>query len=342
MLAGLGQGPGVPPGGGMILNAEREEFTLTAIVVNYNTRDLLHRCIGNLRSSARAAGASLQVVVVDNASRDGSAELLRRDFADCEIVLNDTNVGFGRANNQALPLVRGRYLLLLNTDAFVAPDSIGTTVRYLDEHPRCGLLGVRLIGRDGSLQPSCRYFPTPWNEFLVRAGLAVWFPGTRLIDDMHWDHAASRACDWVPGCYYLVRKNVIDTVGLFDPRFFLYYEEVDHCRAVKAAGWEVIFFAGTTVVHIGGESARTDAEVTRAGSQIDALQIESGLLYHRKHHGKRGVAALMMLTAAGDALLALKALIKGRAGRELKSHWAHTLTTWRLLRRTGGGLVPTR
>ena len=326
----------------MSVNAEREEVTLTAIVVNYNTRDLLHRCISDLRSSARAAGASLQLVVVDNASRDGSADLLMRDFADCEIVFNDTNVGFGRANNQALPLVRGRYLLLLNTDAFVAPDSIGTTVRYLDEHPRCGLLGVRLIGRDGSLQPSCRYFPTPWNEFLARTGLAGYLPAVRMVDDMTWDHGSARECDWVPGCYYLVRKSVINQVGLFDPRFFLYYEEVDHCRAVKAAGWQVMFFAGTTVVHIGGESARADAELTRAGSQIDALQIESGLLYHRKHYGKSGVAALMMLTTAGDALLALKALLKRRAGREMKAHWAHTLTTWRLLRRTGGGLLPTR
>src|SRR6185295_2450780 len=143
--------------------------------------------------------------------------------------------------NQVLDRVRGRYVLLLNTDAYVEPDALSKTIAYMDAHPRCGVLGVRLVGSDGGLQPSCRYFVTPWKLFLMRAGLSRFFPRTRLVDDMSWDHASVRACDWVPGCFYLVRKQVIDAVGLFDPRFFLYYEEVDHCRAVKAAGWEVVY-----------------------------------------------------------------------------------------------------
>ena len=186
------------------MNLPPSEIVLTAIIVNYNTCGLLAPCIAALRASASAGAVAMQIVIVDNASRDGSVDLLKEAFADCELVFNTSNVGFGRANNQACALARGRYVLLLNTDAFVAVDTIGQTLRYLEADPSCGLLGVRLVGRDGSLQPSCRYFPTPWNEFLSRTGVGRWFPRARKIDDMSWDHASVRECDWVPGCYYLV------------------------------------------------------------------------------------------------------------------------------------------
>ncbi|POZ99712.1 glycosyltransferase family 2 protein, partial [Pseudomonas sp. MWU12-2312b] len=109
----------------------------------------------------------------------------------------------------------------------------------------------------GDLQPSCRYFPTPLNVFMARTGLERFFPGVKKVDDMTWDHNSVRECDWVPGCYYLIRREVIDQVGLFDPRYFLYYEEVDHCKRVKQAGWKVVYYPHTTVVHIGGESAKS-------------------------------------------------------------------------------------
>ncbi len=313
---------------------------VTAIIVNYNTRELLRPCIDALRAGAN--GLALQIVIIDNGSRDGSAEALRDGFADCHVILNASNVGFGRANNQALALARGRYLLLLNTDAFVDVGSVVQTVQYLDQHARCALLGVRLVGRDGNLQPSCRYFPTPWNDFLMQAGLTRYFPRTRLVDDMDWDHAAPRECDWVPGCYYLVRKSVVDEVGLFDPRFFLYFEEVDHCRAVKAAGWQVMFYPYTTVVHIGGESAKSVAEITSGGRQISALQIESGLLYYRKHHGRLGLWLNVLLSSLCDALLAGKWLLRRRTFRGAGPYWTHAALTWSLLRKTGWAQRPTR
>lgn len=313
---------------------------VTAIVVNYNTCNLLRPCIDALRSSV--GDLNMQTVVVDNASRDNSADVLRTNFADCDLLFNKQNIGFGRANNQALAIAKGRYVLLLNTDAFVAPDTLARTVRYLDENPRCGLLGARLEGRDGVLQPSCRYFPTPWNEFLMSTGLARFFPRVRMVDDMTWDHASVRECDWVPGCYYLVRRSVVDEVGLFDPRFFLYYEEVDHCRAVKAAGWSVACYPHTTVVHIGGESAKSDSAITDAGRQISALQIESALLYYRKHHGRRGLWLNVALTTLGDLILASKWVLRRRSLSGLGAFWRHTATTWSLLWRTGWALRSTR
>ncbi len=129
---------------------------VSVIVVNYNTAHLLHRMWDALQGSR--GDLRLQIIVVDNASRDDSVAMLQSDFGEAQLIVNKTNVGFGRANNQGLALATGRYVLLLNTDAFVAPDTLGKTVAYMDAHAECGVLGVRLVGSDGELQPSCRYF----------------------------------------------------------------------------------------------------------------------------------------------------------------------------------------
>ena len=166
-------------------------------------------------------------------------------------------------------------MLLLNTDVFVSPDTLLKTVNFMDSHPCCGVLGVKIVGEDGALQPSCHYFATPWNLFLKATGRGRFFPTTRLVDDMSWDDTAVRECDWVPGCYYLVRREVIeiDRIGLFDPRYFLYYEEVGHCHAVRQAGLNVIYYPFTQVVRMGGVSTGSEGPVTGTGRQILTFQI---------------------------------------------------------------------
>jgi N-acetylglucosaminyl-diphospho-decaprenol L-rhamnosyltransferase len=310
---------------------------VSVIVVNYNTAHLLKGMRDALTASSE--GLSIELIIVDNASRDDSADVLRRDFDDATVILNDKNVGFGRANNQGLVHAHGRHVLLLNTDAFVAPDTLMKTVQYMDAHPDCGILGVRLVGRDGVLQPCCRYFPTPWNLFLNRTGLHSLFPGIRLVDDMHWDHASVRECDWVVGCYFFIRREVVDQVGLFDPRYFLYSEEVDLCRAAKSVGWKVVFFPKTTVVHIGGESAKSDSHLT-PGRQISALQIESELLYFRKNHGFGGLLAALALSTLGDIMDVVKGIVKRRgviasaARKHLALYWSSAVQTRLGLRST--------
>jgi GT2 family glycosyltransferase len=316
-----------------------ERPDVSVLVVNYNTGHLLQPMWDALMTAR--GELSLQVVVVDNASRDDSLRRLRDEpaFASADLIVNETNVGFGRANNQCVPRARGRYLLLLNTDAFVAPDTLQKTVAFMDRHPQCGLLGVQLIGRDGSPQPSCRYFPTPWNLFLLHTGLDRFFPKTRMVDDLSWDHSQPRACDWVPGCYLLIRREVVERIGLFDPRYFLYCEEVDLCRRAKEAGWSVMFFNDTRVVHLGGESARSDGPVTASGQQISMLQIESELLYFRKHHGVAGVTAYVVLSWLTDLVNAAKSLVRRRAPGPWREHAAALAAA---LHRTRLGSVPTR
>jgi N-acetylglucosaminyl-diphospho-decaprenol L-rhamnosyltransferase len=313
---------------------------VTVVVVNYNTARLLDPMFAALE--AGRGTLQLQVIVVDNASRDGSADILRTRHPSVDLIENLTNVGFARANNQAIPRVRGRYVLLLNTDAFVSHDTLQKTVDFMDAHPRCGVLGVRLVGRTGALQPSCRYFPTPWNVFLASTGLGRFFSNTRLVDDMSWDHAVERECDWVPGCYYLVRREVIEQVGLFDPRYFLYYEEIDHCRAVRNAGWSVIYYPFTQVMHLGGESAESYGELSPACRQIPALQIESELLYFRKHHGIGGALSAVALSILGHALRACNGLVQRGDVQLVRTAARNSWTTLKILAVTGLGSWSTR
>jgi N-acetylglucosaminyl-diphospho-decaprenol L-rhamnosyltransferase len=321
------------------LRIKSEVPDVSIVLVNYNTGYLLSRLFASL--SAATSGLHTELIIVDNASTDDSLDILKR-CGSAELIRNTTNVGFGRANNQAMQVVRGRYVLLLNTDAFVAPDTLLKTVDFMDRNPNCGILGVKLIGDDGSLQPSCRYFPTPWNVFLARSGLARFFKNSRLVDDMNWDHASIQQCDWVPGCYYLLRSEVVHRVGLFDPRFFLYYEEVDHCQRVKRAGWSVIFYPFTEVVHIGGESAKADGEVTRFGRQISSLQIESELLYFRKYFGRTGVMASVLLSILGDVWLALKSIIRTAKTAGVTLAFQNISTVLRIFIATRFATRPTR
>lgn len=316
---------------------------VSIVLVSYNTVDLLAETLRRIQESPGTFAR--EVIVVDNASRDHSADYIRTHHPECRLIENAANVGFARANNQALQWATGRYVLLVNTDAFVESDTIEKTVAYMDAHPNCGILGVKLVAENGRLHSSARYFPTPWNIFLQRAGLQRFFKGARLVDDMNWDHASVRHCDWVPGCYYLVRKAVIDKIGLFDPRYFLYYEEVDQCLAARKAGWDVVFYPDAKVIHIGGQSAKKFEGVevvTRSGPELEALRIESELLYFRKNHGPTAVWMNVLLTSLGDVVIVLKRLLKRNSPAGADAGAKHVALVWFIFMRTHWGSRPTR
>jgi GT2 family glycosyltransferase len=305
---------------------------VSVIFVSYNTAQMSVEAIRLVKESLHQL--AIEIFVIDNASKDGSADLIAQTFPDVTLIANTQNVGFGRANNQALPLLSGRYVLLLNTDAFVQRDTIQKTVEFMDAHMNVGILGVRLLGRDGVLQPSCRYFPSPWALFLHRTGLNKFFTQVQMVDDMSWDHHAVRYCDWVPGCYYLIRKQAIDQVGLFDPRYFLYYEEVDHCYATKQAGWDVVYYPDTSVVHIGGESAKIDHKISQVGRQVSALQIESELLYFRKNHGLVLFLMHLLMATLAEFVLFFKRLLKHPSDFTNLFNFKALILMWRLVLQT--------
>jgi N-acetylglucosaminyl-diphospho-decaprenol L-rhamnosyltransferase len=316
------------------------QVDVSILIVNYNSPELLPRLFASLFLSIKSI--SHEIIFVDNASSIDCRDVVLRLAPTAKFIQNQKNVGFGRANNQALNVAQGKFILLLNTDAFVSEDTISTTLSYMTERADCGVLGVRLIGSDGVLQPSCRYFPTPVNIFLLRTGLARWFPWSKPVDNMGWDHSSTRECDWVPGCYYLVRREVIAQVGLFDPRYFLYCEEVDHCRAAKSQGWKVIYFGQTSVVHLGGESAKSLGEISQSGRQISALQLESELLYFRKHYFLVGVIAhLFLVTLANVWFAAANVLKRGKLSAVVLAT-RNVSNIWKLFFATRFANVPTR
>jgi len=308
---------------------------VSVIIVSYNSEHLLPRTLAALQ--AGCGQLRLQVVVVDNASRDRSVELLKRDFPNVELIENTTNLGFGRANNQAISRARGRYVLLLNPDAFVSPDALPRTIDFMDDHPRTGVLGVKLVDENGRVQPSCFYFPTPWNVFVRMSQLDDLIGAPSFVER---DTASLRACDWVPGCFYLIRYEVIKTVGLFDPRYFLYFEEIDHCRSLRTLGWEVIYYPFVQVVHIGGESAKLSANDLEGNQRALALLAESEFLYYRKHHGISGVLASAFFSMLTDVVRALKRLLFLRNAQAARVALNHLLLVLKVLIQTRMGSRP--
>ena len=313
---------------------------ISVILVSYNTAKMSVQALDSLFASQ--GDFTLEVFVVDNASKDDSVKVIQKAYPNITLVENKENIGFGRANNQVLDMVKSEYVLLLNTDAFVQKDTLQKTVQYLQSHPRCGVLGVKLLGRDGELQPSCRYFPTPFNLFANRVGLHRLLPNIKLVDDVYWNPAQTQNCDWVPGCYYLVRKSVIEQVGLFDPLYFLYSEEVDHCFAVKKVGWEVTYFADASVVHIGGESAKTDSVIGQKNRQVNKLRLESELLYFRKNHGLLGMINHILLTHLTDFYDLIKNMLRLKGWSSVVDAAKSSALIWQVLLQTQWATKSTR
>jgi hypothetical protein len=269
----------------------------SVVVISYNTRDLLRECLRSLGTECE--GIDCDIFVVDNNSRDGSADMVEGEFPLVHLIRSHENLGFAGANNRALPLTRGRYVVLLNSDAFFQPGALATSIRHMDAEREVGLGGARLIGRDGSWQPSARLFPSVLNDFLTITGLSTRFPRSRFFGrfDRTWaDQNQPADTDWVPGAFSIIRREVFDRLGYFDEAFFLYYEEVDLCRRIRAAGYTIRYWPDVVVVHWGGESSRTvqSLKMSSSGSQLALWRMRAAFLYFRKHHGSTAWVAKQM------------------------------------------------
>ena len=257
--------------------------------MSFNTRDILRECLESVERESD--GLQIETLVVDNHSSDGSPEMIEKEFPWVRVLRSTTNLGFGAANNLAMQAAGGRYVILLNSDAFLCPGSLKAAVNNMNLHPEAALAGAQLSARDFSWQPSARMFPSIFNDALVLTGLSARFPKSRFFGrfDRTWaDPSEPAQVDWVPGAFSIVRAKVLEKVGLFDPRFFMYSEEVDLCRRIKRAGYEIWYWPAILVIHIGGESSRQvkNVELSSSGStQLVLWRMRSTLLYYRKHHG---------------------------------------------------------
>jgi GT2 family glycosyltransferase len=319
---------------------------ISIIVISFNTEAILRKCIQRLAEAT--SGIECETIVIDNNSRDGSAEMVNNEFPDVCLVRSPVNLGFAAANNLAITLARGRYYVLLNSDAFVSPTAIRHVFENMESDPSTGVGGGRLVGTDGGWQPSSRLFPSVLNKALSFTGLAARFPRSRFFGrfDRTWvDPLNVDEPDWVPGAFAIIRREAVDRAGMFDESFFLYYEEVDLCRRIKAAGYKVKYWPGAVVEHIGGESSRTQEglNLSGAGAQLTLWRLRSEFLFYRKHHGSVALLSKECERLWHNLRLA-RNLMRGPAGRA-KVQDSRTMISligraWRETR--GGRASPTR
>jgi GT2 family glycosyltransferase len=268
---------------------------VSVVVVSYNTRDLLRE---SLAAVERHRGAlDIETLVVDNDSRDGSAEEVAASFPQVRLLRNATNRGFAAAANQGMREGTGRYLFLLNPDAAVREGTLPRLVSFLDGRAEAGAAGCRLTYADGRLQPSCASFPNLLNYAVLSFASYDRMPRPRRpmrrLQEC-WTHDATREVDCVSGAAMMVRREVMEKVGPLDERFFLYGEEKDWCWRMREAGWKTLFLPDAEVVHHGRASSRQNPD---AIAHLHRGQV----LFLRKHYGPARRLLLRGLLAAGAA-----------------------------------------
>lgn len=230
---------------------------LSVIIVSWNVVGLLRRCLETLREDLR--GIEAEVFVVDNDSADGSANMVRTEHPWAKLIANDANLGFAKANNQALEKSTGEFILLLNPDTEVLPGAVPYLLQFLDAHTKAAIVAPQLLNSDRSIQRSCRAFPTFNGMLFELLGLSKAFPDHPLFGSykmLDFDHRQEREVDQPEGACLLMRRSVIDAVGPLDEGFFMLFEEVDWCYRIKQAGWEIWFAPQAQVVHHYGQSIK--------------------------------------------------------------------------------------
>lgn len=232
---------------------------VSIIIVNWNTRELLRLCLSSVIKHTKVV--NYEIVVVDNASQDGSCEMLEAELPQVRIHCNTRNEGFSFGCNEGMRMARGRYFLLLNSDTILIEDAVSKMVAFMDRHQDIGISGCALLNEDGSLQPSCAWFPTPFSA--ITQGLKIWDKLKHIFQDnpdfaspflSYTQHQRQNDVDWIAGAFMLVRRQVAEQVSMLDETIFFYNEEVDWCYRMKQAGWRIVFTPETKIIHIGGGS----------------------------------------------------------------------------------------
>jgi GT2 family glycosyltransferase len=270
-----------------------DAIELSVVVVNYRSKTVLIECLASLEVDT--GGIRRETFVVDNDPEDGALEALARAYPRALGVANPENVGFARAVNQGIAATTGEFVLIINPDCFVERGTVAALMGYLRTHPRTGVVGPRMVGREGKLQYSARGFPDHFTFIFNRYSLLTRlfphnpFSQRYLLSD--WDHRAVRAVDWLSGACLMVRRAAIDEVGPMDEAYFMFNEDVDWCRRMKLAGWEVVYVPEGVVRHDIGASRR------KVASKVIIERHRGMIHYFHKHHPTHPLLAFFADTA---------------------------------------------
>jgi GT2 family glycosyltransferase len=303
---------------------EDRTLRVSIVIVVWNARAYVLECLESLREYC--AGVYSEVIVVDNASTDGTPDMVAERFPEFQLIRNSENLGFARANNIGMSRCIGEFVCLVNSDVKFTSDCITPMLDYLAAHADVGMVGPQMLGADGEVRRSTMRFPTVWNSFSRALGLDVVFKRSSLFGGMmmsDFDHLRTRPVEVLNGWFVLARRSAIERVGLFDPQFFMYGEDVDWSYRFNQAGQKLVFFAETGAIHYGGASSaqapvRFHLELYRATWQ-----------YWRKHRGWLAQRAFLGITALHHGIRAIGAALSrlNRAGGSQNAglHWERSI-----------------
>ena len=296
---------------------------LSIIIINWNTRKLLEHCLESILVSPPTF--PFEVWVVDNASTDETPQMVRERFSKVKLVENSENVGFARANNQAMRQCTGKYILLLNPDTLVESCSIENLIDFLEKNPVAGAAGARLLYPDGSLQISSHPWPTLSGELWRMFHMDRLSPITEYPREI-WESDSAQEVDVLSGACLMVRKVVLDQVGFFDEDYFIYSEEVDLCRRIQCAGWQLYWIPQAKVVHFGGQSTQ------QVPNEMFLHLYRSNVQYFRKHFGSvTAQIYIMILMLASISRLVLAPLVLFEKGAHRRKHLTLVDRYWHLI-----------
>ena len=309
------------------------QIETSVIIVSWNVRELLKKCLASLEFYWKVNKTTIEVIVVDGGSEDGSAKMVRQDFPEVTLISRTENVGFPKGNNIGLKQARGDYLLLLNPDTEVIGHAVSIMASFLKENPKVGIVGPRLLNTDGTPQLSRRRFPTVATALFESTWLERWAPAKLLNNYYMIDLPETEQVDvdWLVGACFMVRREAVRDVGPMDEDYFMYSEELDWCRRIKDAGWRIVFLPTAEVKHHIGKSSEQAVVQRHINFQRAKLR------YFRKFHGPRVAMLLRSILLANYAWqIGLEAL-KGAFGHKRGLRKQRMKAYWQVLR---SGLRP--
>jgi GT2 family glycosyltransferase len=290
------------------MSSSSASVDISVVIVGWNAKRYLDLCLESLAKAPPRR--SMQVLVVDNASTDGSVEMVEARFPWVTLIKSSENLGFAKGNNVAIRQCQGRYVALVNPDVIVLPGCLDALADFLDENPKVGNVGPRVFNPDMSQQSTCRRFPTLWNNFCSATALATTFTKSRVFAGEHmwfFPHDRTLAVDVIVGCFSMIRRETFDEVGLLDEGLFMYGDDVDWCRRARNAGWQVVFYPGAQAIHDRGK-------ITAPYPVRFALaQQRSILRYWTKHHSFWGVVGIRSVMLFHHLLRYSVAVLSGLA-----------------------------
>lgn len=308
-----------------------QSLDLSVVIVNWNVRELLCACLNSI--DAGRGDLRLEVIVVDAGSSDGSPAMISSQFPWVRLIARRDNVGFPKGNNIGISAASGRYILLLNPDTEVIDDGLAKMASFLDTQPEVGIVGPQLLNVDGSVQSSRRRFPTLATAVFESTWLQPYAPKTLMhhyfADDLSDD--ATSDVDWLTGACLMVRHEVIEQVGLMDEAYFMYSEELDWCKRIKAAGWRVVYLPAAQLVHHVGASSQQAVTERHINFQRAKLR------YFRKYHGRPAAVILRAILLMNYLWQLCLEGIKGLIGHKRALRRQRMQAYWQVLR---SGLRP--